>query len=580
MHIKIGRSIAIVILIIMAAIAPALAIPQEINFQGRLLGTGGTPKTGFQVIEFRLCDSPAGGTTITTLTKSVSCDAEGIFSTPLDFSASYFTGAERYLELMVVGDTLPLSPRERITSFPYAYRAITAESYLGTFVTGISSAGAASIKGDVILEPGQNVSIGRSGQKIIISAEAALGFVSKTGDRMTGNLKVQNSFVSAETYYGNGAGLTGITPGMSKAEADGYYVNVGGDTMTGSLNLPANGLVAQTTGLVASGGKVGIGTASPSSTLTVASGYIHSTSGGFRFPDSITQTTAVAGGGGDAWTDLGTFVRIKNAGDYVGIGTVTPSQKLEVNGTARFSAGITVEGTVTIPTGSINGSAIQAGTVTNTQIKDSSVTNSQIGSGAITNNAVVTGTIQGPKLAADCVTTNKINNYTIGATEIAADSVITDKIINESVNASQRNIKYYCVGDSELMDSGNWDVTGLGIESSVLYIDGTNNRVGIGTSSPPSGYSLYVAGDVKSTSSTNPLLNLRTGTISGTQSDTWNPFSSQFSTQCYGITICRNDVLNGQGMYYIYNVSSSGFRCMSSIYTDAPGGAYYIAYGD
>ena len=47
------------------------------------------------------------------------------------------------------------------------------------------------------------------------------------------------------------------------------YVNIDGDTMTGALNLPANGLVAGTNQLVLSGGNVGIGTTSPSYPLEV-----------------------------------------------------------------------------------------------------------------------------------------------------------------------------------------------------------------------------------------------------------------------------------------------------------------------
>ena len=43
-------------------------------------------------------------------------------------------------------------------------------------------------------------------------------------------------------------------------------------------------------------GNVGIGTTSPSQKLSVA-GTIESTSGGFKFPDGTTQTTANAGGG-------------------------------------------------------------------------------------------------------------------------------------------------------------------------------------------------------------------------------------------------------------------------------------------
>ena len=48
--------------------------------------------------------------------------------------------------------------------------------------------------------------------------------------------------------------------------------------------------------LIRASGGVGIGTASPSQPLTVA-GTIYSTSGGFKFPDGTTQTTASSGGG-------------------------------------------------------------------------------------------------------------------------------------------------------------------------------------------------------------------------------------------------------------------------------------------
>ncbi len=47
---------------------------------------------------------------------------------------------------------------------------------------------------------------------------------------------------------------------------------------------------------ITTGGDIGIGTTSPSSKLTVA-GTIESTSGGVKFPDGTTQTTAAVGGG-------------------------------------------------------------------------------------------------------------------------------------------------------------------------------------------------------------------------------------------------------------------------------------------
>jgi hypothetical protein len=84
---------------------------------------------------------------------------------------------------------------------------------------------------------------------------------------------------------------------------------------------------------VLANGNVGIGTTSPGERLTVA-GVVHSTSGGFRFPDGTIQTTAATGAIG-GWTDDGAIVRLTTAGDNVGIGTATTSAKTHISNTAN-----------------------------------------------------------------------------------------------------------------------------------------------------------------------------------------------------------------------------------------------------
>ena len=64
----------------------------------------------------------------------------------------------------------------------------------------------------------------------------------------------------------NGQGTNAFAPATGSAQ----YVAKAGDTMTGTLNLPANGLAAGGNQLVLNGGNVGIGTANPNKKFVVA----------------------------------------------------------------------------------------------------------------------------------------------------------------------------------------------------------------------------------------------------------------------------------------------------------------------
>jgi hypothetical protein len=88
-------------------------------------------------------------------------------------------------------------------------------------------------------------------------------------------------------YYANSTNWSGIG---SVTTGDMYFV-------TGSTS-PATRMVIQV-----NSGNVGIGTTSPGNPLTVA-GAIQSTSGGFVFPDSTTQTTAAVTSAVKAWVNF------------------------------------------------------------------------------------------------------------------------------------------------------------------------------------------------------------------------------------------------------------------------------------
>lgn len=131
------------------------------------------------------------------------------------------------------------------------------------------------------------------------------------------------------------------------------YVLKAGDTMTGTLTLPSNGLVLGTNQLVASGGSVGIGTASPQAKLDVA-GDVFMTGGSgvyryFRTDSDHLRFNKKAGSQNfyfskttDGLTDAGLveLMTVTDAG-RVGIGTSAPDMTLDVAGGVRVSGNLT-----------------------------------------------------------------------------------------------------------------------------------------------------------------------------------------------------------------------------------------------
>ncbi len=220
--------------------------PLYLNYQGRLTDPAtGLPKPdGTYNITFKIYDAEIDGGIIWSEVQVVTV-SRGLFNVLLGsstaLSASDFDGTARWLELEVEGEIL--SPLVRLVSAPFAIQAEEAKN--ADTVDGSHASAFASATHD------HDANYVNEGQ----------------ANSVTGGMIVDGTIQQADLPFG-------VPDGHSLDAADGS---------------PTDAVY------VDNDGNVGIGTA-PGEQLTVA-GRIESTSGGFKFPDGTTQTTAAAGAG-------------------------------------------------------------------------------------------------------------------------------------------------------------------------------------------------------------------------------------------------------------------------------------------
>lgn len=279
-----------------AGLSVAAAQGTAFTYQGRLTANG-LPANGLYDLKFALHDEAAGGNQWgdDQIMEAVEV-SNGLFTVTLDFGPGIFDGAPRWLEIGVTlngsgEDFTTLTPRQPLTPAPYAIHAGTASAAApGAVVTSLNT-----LKDDVTIEAGANVTITPEGNSLVIAAA--------------------------------GAGGSGIW----SVNANNAYYNAG---------------------------NVGIGTATPASKLTLsAAGYgLEHTDGTRRLSSFLSATggwlgTRTAHPLNFFVGDGGSSLTI-DTGGRVGIGTTTPAARLTVRTTGAFSAyGIEhTDGTVRLST--------------------------------------------------------------------------------------------------------------------------------------------------------------------------------------------------------------------------------------
>ena len=102
------------------------------TYQGRLTDMG-TPPTGTYDLQFSLYDALTAGNlqgSPNTVNKTGVNVTNGIFTVQLDFGASAFPGADRFLDIGVKhpadSSYIELAPRQQLTSSPYSIHSLAA----------------------------------------------------------------------------------------------------------------------------------------------------------------------------------------------------------------------------------------------------------------------------------------------------------------------------------------------------------------------------------------------------------------------------------------------------------------------
>ena len=122
----------LLLLVTLMPTARVMAQTTGFTYQGAL-SDGGTMANGNYDLQFSLWDSVSGGNQIgSTQASNVVPVSNGIFSVTLDFGPGAFSGGSRFLEIGAkpsgAGSYTLLTPRQQLTSTPYAIRSLTSSA--------------------------------------------------------------------------------------------------------------------------------------------------------------------------------------------------------------------------------------------------------------------------------------------------------------------------------------------------------------------------------------------------------------------------------------------------------------------
>ncbi len=228
------------------------------TYQGRLQDNGAAANGAYD-LQFALFNAASGGAQQgATITRNDVAVTDGVFTVQLDFGATPFNGAARWLHISVrngasTGAYTPLNPRQALAPTPYALRSLSATSADSLSPNCVGCITATQIQG---------------GSNFIQNA---------TTPQANANFNISGNGVIGGSLSLNGASGAGFPLSVQGVGSNGEWLgfrNTGGATKW-HLNHLGGGLNIAETGqgdgrlFLAPGGQVGIGVTTPTARLDV-----------------------------------------------------------------------------------------------------------------------------------------------------------------------------------------------------------------------------------------------------------------------------------------------------------------------
>jgi hypothetical protein len=385
-------------------------VPRLVRFTGIFHAANNLPVGSTEGVTFAIYRDEQGGNPLWQETQNVRIDADGHYSAMLGITQNdgvpveLFSSTEpRWLGAQFNRPGETEQPRVQLVSVPYALKAsdadtlggLPASAYLRTpsgerprMAAGESNGGTASSASDS-KAPSPKAIVGTP------SPNSLVKFINAAGD-FSNSIVVDNgsnvgigtvSPSSPLTVVGNGVSPLG-TANFFRSDLGGRFSHIQlgstGDWYVRS-SLSSGRVILQDTG-----GNVGIGTGSPNGSLTVVgNGAAPLGTANFYRSDLAGSQSHIQYGTSGNWYVRSSLssgrVILQDTGGNVGIGTGTPTSKLDVAGDINFTGSIRFQGSqmLQVPGGLINRN-LAVGPALNANTTGSN--NTAIGFGALIEN--------------------------------------------------------------------------------------------------------------------------------------------------------------------------------------------------